>query len=75
MSDLNDKITANNTVVKEIILSNSCLDCEYESGTRMFIYVPLPSHLHFDYTIVSSHSRHLTRYFDSHRKSANKSLS
>lgn len=62
MSDLNKKITANNTLVTEIILSNSCFDYEYEYGTRMFIYIHLLLHLHFDCSIVSCQRRHLTRY-------------
>lgn len=68
------KITANNTLVKEIILTVALIVSMNPVRGCLFMFLCL-SHLHFDCSIVSSHSRDPTRYFDSHRKSANKSLS
>lgn len=45
-SDLNKNITANK-LVAEIILSNSCLDCEYESDTREVYLCPSDSSFAF----------------------------
>lgn len=61
-------------LVKEIILTVALIVSMNPVRGCLFMFLCL-SHLHFDCSIVSSHSRDPTRYFDSHRKSANKSLS